>query len=72
MSKAYKIWPVAEGYEVVDAETLESVGPAMDKRAAMRLAFEYTITGLPKKEEPKSVVESKPVKKVGRAKKKAE
>lgn len=72
MSKAYKIWPVAEGYEVVDAETLETVAPAMKKLAAMRTAFEYTTHGLPVKEEPKPVVKKKSVKKVGRPKKKAE
>jgi hypothetical protein len=73
MSKGYKIWPTANGYTVVDRETMEEVHPSIDKRAAMRIAFDYSVNGLPVKAAPvKEVVkeeEPEEGKKVGRPKK---
>jgi len=71
---SYKIWPTAAGYCIIDSETGDAITDSMDKRAAMRLAYEYNINGEPIDKVAKVVeepVETKPAPKK-RGRKKAE
>lgn len=53
---SYKIWPTAVGYCIIDSETGDAITDSMDKRAAMRLAHIYNVSGVPSAK-PAEVVE---------------